>query len=410
MGSLDAPVGWVLQRQSTVPGTGFLLPARVVEAIKADLLAATLRKVAEESAEKTKAAADKQATEEIFSKEAENWAARDKHKAHRHEIRRFPVFSDVGLVEARLQSLQDGLFGDKETASREVKALQSALQWGPFRSVARRSDWREALEDLTAELPAFRSAIDIIARAFEASEATGAPPVVPPILLVGPPGVGKSHFCRRLQETLDCGRGWLGLDQPTAGCDLRGTDKHWSNARHGLLFDLLGLGETSNPLVVLDEIDKACRSYTSRGIDGLAQLYAALEPETAKHLSDVSLDLELDASLVMYIATANSLKIDAAMLSRFSVIEVGLAEPAERREATRRLALLTFVRMGLRDRLTLSGGAIAILAEYSARVAVRALESAAGAALKCGASRIGADEIEVALGLAPPPLHDQVLH
>ena len=221
------------------------------------------------------------------------------------------------------------------------------------------------------------------------------------MLLVGPPGVGKSHFCRRLAETLQSGTSWVAMDDASsAGATLRGSDAVWSSTRHGVLFELLGLGVTSNPLVVLDEIDKASRSYSNRGVDQLAQLYSALEPETACHLADVSLDVQLDTSLVMYVATANGLaNLDAPLLSRFEVISVGLPAPEERRDAALRIAQNTLVKMGLPASVSVQPGCAVLLEEYSPRVIKRAVEKAMTDAYVRGRRKLTVEDLEVALGL-----------
>ena len=261
------------------------------------------------------------------------------HSPHPLEVQRHRVLVDADAILARLRELRDGAQGDKDYAKREELALSRALERGPCRSIVRPAEWRDALDDLAQELPAFRSAIELIGNAHALSEATGSALAIPPLLLVGPPGVGKSYFCGRLAEVLESGSKWISMDQPSAGSQLRGSDRAWGNSMHGVLYELLGLGKTANPVVVLDEIDKAARKLYSQDVDPLAQLYSALKPETARRLADISLDVELDASQVVYIATANGLKtLDSALLSRFEVIMIGLPMAPERRESAARVA------------------------------------------------------------------------
>lgn len=323
------------------------------------------------------------------------------HRAHEYEVHRHTIFPKLELVAERVQRIRDGLYGDKDHTTRELKSLGAALERGSDRSVVRTPEWRQSLDYLAAELPAFRDAIDIVANALALSAVTFAPPAIPPLLLVGPPGVGKSYFCRRLAETMESGSAWLGMDQPTAGCELRGSDSHWSTARHGVLFELLGLGETANPFVFLDEIDKAPRRKASQETDPLGQLYSALEPETAQHLSDVSLDVDIDASQVMYIATANGLRtLDAALLSRFEVIQVGLPSQEERRESAARIVESALARLGVRGVVRVRPGCIVVLADFSARVIKRATEKAVAAAISSGRTLLQVEDFEIAMGQA----------
>ena len=65
------------------------------------------------------------------------------------------------------------------------------------------------------------------------------------------------------------------------------------------------MGECANPVILLDELDKSTFDGGSDRLDPLSQLHAVLEPETSHQTLDVSVNIEFDASLVTYIATAN---------------------------------------------------------------------------------------------------------
>jgi ATP-dependent Lon protease len=323
------------------------------------------------------------------------------HAAHPLEFRQHKVFVDADAILARLRDLRAGAQGDRDHAKREELALSRAIERGPYRSIVRPAEWRAAFDELALELPAFRRAIELIRNAQALSVTTGSAPLIPPLLLVGPPGVGKSHFCRRLAEILQAESKWIALDQPSAGSQLCGSDRAWGNSRHGALFELLALGKMANPLVVLDEIDKSARSLYSQEVDPLAQLYSALEPETARRLSDISLDIELDTSQVVYIATANSLKtLDSALLSRFEVMMIGLPAESERRESAARIVAAGLVRLGAIGQVAVSPGAVVVLADFTPRVMSRAVEKAVAAAVMGGQRIVRAEDIEQALGLS----------
>ena len=326
------------------------------------------------------------------------------HAAHPFEVERHKVLVDAEAILARLSAVREGAQGDRDHATREDMAISLALERGAYRSIVRPSGWREALDDLALELPAFRGVIDLIRNAHALSELTGSALLIPPLLLVGPPGVGKSYFCGRLAEVLESGSKWVPLDQPSAGSQLRGSDRAWGNSMHGVLYELLALGKTANPIVVLDEIDKAARKLYSQQVDPLAQLYSALEPETARRLADISLDVELDASQVVYVATANGLKnLDSALLSRFEVIMVGLPMPSERREFAARVVTTGLARLGVTGDVGVSPGAVAVLAEFAPRVIRRAVEKAVAAAVAGGKRMVRAEDIEEVLGLRAVP-------
>jgi ATP-dependent Lon protease len=154
----------------------------------------------------------------------------------------------------------------------------------------------------------------------EAAEQVKPPVRLPPLLLYGPPGVGKTHFCESLAKVLGVPVRRHPMDQAETSSALLGSDAVWGNSRYGLVFDLLGLGDYANPLVILDELDKAQVIGKSSG--GLSSptgvLHSLLEPVSAANVRDISLDLELDASQITWIATANyPWWVPATLRSRF---------------------------------------------------------------------------------------------
>ncbi len=154
----------------------------------------------------------------------------------------------------------------------------------------------------------------------EAAEQLKPPVRLPPLLLYGPPGVGKTHFCESLAKVLGVPVRRHPMDQAETSGALLGSDAVWGNSRYGLVFDLLGLGEYANPLVILDELDKAqTMGKTSGGFSSpTGVLHSLLEPVSAAQVRDISLDLELDASQIAWIATANyPWWVPATLRSRF---------------------------------------------------------------------------------------------
>ncbi|WP_251711460.1 AAA family ATPase [Hydrogenophaga intermedia] len=133
-------------------------------------------------------------------------------------------------------------------------------------------------------------------------------------------GVGKTHFCESLAKVLGVPVRRHPMDQAETSGALLGSDAVWGNSRYGLVFDLLGLGEYANPLVILDELDKAqTMGKTSGGFSSpTGVLHSLLEPVSAAQVRDISLDLELDASQIAWIATANyPWWVPATLRSRF---------------------------------------------------------------------------------------------
>lgn len=315
-----------------------------------------------------------------------------------------------GLLELQRQ-LDDktalGRSADKDVNDRRKRVIERLLERGPDRKVAVPAQWRQACDELESALPHFRQPIRSLRNALALADATGVPPRMAPQLLLGPPGVGKTYFSHRVAELFGSAHASVHFDQPSAGAQLRGSDKYWANSEPGLLFNLIALGDVANPVILLDEIDKSVVGGDRQGLDPLAQLHGALERETAQRIRDVSVDIEFDASLVTYIATANSLRgIGAPIVSR---MEVSVIEPPSKGEAVdiaRSIAHGALRRLQLESQVQFERGALVVLAHLSPRGMTRAVEQAVAAAVTAGRSRIGEGEVWAELsGGGDPRMH-----
>lgn len=142
-----------------------------------------------------------------------------------------------------------------------------------------------------------------------------------PLLLVGPPAAGKSHFARRMVELL----GMPSLTLSGAGMSddktLTGVPRGWSSARPGVLVELLLKHPVLNPLVIFDELDKVSPSTTNgRAWDALLSM---IEPGDAKQHYDQYLMGEMDISNFSWLFLANSTQpLPEPLLTRLSVVHV----------------------------------------------------------------------------------------
>ena len=100
-----------------------------------------------------------------------------------------------------------------------------------------------------------------------------------PILLLGDPGIGKTHFAKALARLFGTAYQYVAMSSLTAGWVLSGASSQWKNAKPGKVFETLVNGSYANPVIVVDEIDKANRDSQ---YDPLGALYALLEHETAR--------------------------------------------------------------------------------------------------------------------------------
>lgn len=141
-----------------------------------------------------------------------------------------------------------------------------------------------------------------------------------PLLLVGPAGAGKTHMARRLSAISGCGDGILSLAGVSNNAELAGNPRGF---RHPLpafpAMAMLRTG-TANPVIVIDEIEKAACSDMGDPVDMLLGL---TERSTAARYFDGCLAAEIDLSHVNWIMTANRIdRLPAPLLSRVDVVEV----------------------------------------------------------------------------------------
>lgn len=144
---------------------------------------------------------------------------------------------------------------------------------------------------------------------------------LPPRLLVGPPGAGKSHWASLLATIAGCGHGALDLAGAVDAKGLEGTSRTWSNATVAWPVAVAATTGSANPLLVVDELDKAGGGpRTGRATSALLSL---IEPSTAKAFHDSCLQAPVDLSQISWVFTANTLEgIPKPLLSRLQIVEV----------------------------------------------------------------------------------------
>ncbi len=235
---------------------------------------------------------------------------------------------DPDSVERKLAKLPE----------RDCESLRSTyqrmLERGPERFQVKPSGVPE-MSDLYAQLPNFTEVLDDVKRHVALSHDCRDGLEVTPLLLLGNPGIGKTYFARKLAELLGTGMNLVPMSSMTAGWLLSGSSSQWKGAKPGKVFEALVDGQYANPVIVLDEIDKAA---CDAQYDPLGALYGLLEHDTAGSFTDEFAEVAIDASQVIWITTANDARsIPDPILNRMNVFEIAAPTPEQARTIARNL-------------------------------------------------------------------------
>ncbi len=177
-----------------------------------------------------------------------------------------------------------------------------------------------AMAHLYDELPNFVEVLDDVKKQIALCASSADALELQPMLLLGEPGIGKTHFAKRLAALIATGYGFVSMSSMTAGWILSGASSQWKNAKPGKVFETFLHGQYANPLMLVDELDKASGDAH---YDPLGALYALLEHDTARAFIDEFVEIPIDASSVFWVATANAAaRIPEPILNRMNVYEI----------------------------------------------------------------------------------------
>src|SRR5687767_865454 len=294
---------------------------------------------------------------------------------------------DVGAVEKALHELSP-------TANEALRSLyEKMMRLGGQRFTVKPSALPE-MEQLFTELPNFAKVLEDVRKHLALCIDSNDSIELPPMLLLGAPGIGKTHFARQLAQLLGTGYGFVPMSSLTAGWVLSGASSQWKNAKPGKVFDTFLNGDYANPVIVVDEVDKA----SSDGqYDPLGALYELLEVQTATRFVDEFVEVPIDASGAVWLATANdAARIPEPLLSRLSVYEIDAPDA----DGSARIAAYIYAEIrnshdwGRQFPEALSPDALERLAALPPREMRRVLQTGFGNAKLAGRSEVRPEDIQ----------------
>lgn len=298
----------------------------------------------------------------------------------------WPLYTPESLEAFKKEA--KGPMGEAPSVKEFLAAAKSQGEAHRVRPLALAQRLLDGLPELRQDFPHFAEVIDHLEDHCALQMAGDGSFYIPPMLLVGGPGVGKTFFFTKVAEMVRTAYTVLHMESMTASWIITGTNSQWSEARPGAVFNNVCGGETANPILLLDEIDKIGGDQRYNPETALLPL---LEPHTALAFKDECAPIKLDTRRVCWVATANEIgQVSGPLKSRLDVFQVRSPNAFERQALCGGVyrAILANNSWGATLRPTLEPASLAAAAELQGPGATRdlrrVLTTACAKAVKAG--------------------------
>lgn len=305
--------------------------------------------------------------------------ARQKVDSEMKRLRSIPAsHPESGIVRTYIEWLLDLPWAPSQAAKPSVQEAEDILNAHHY-----------ALEDVKERV------LDHIAVQSRADNIKG-----PILCLVGPPGVGKTSLGKSVAAAT--GREFIriALGGVSDESEIRGHRRTYVGALPGKIITAMKKCKTSNPLIMLDEIDKLSNH---RG-DPESALLELLDPEQNKEFADTYLEVKYDFSQAMFMTTSNSYEISRPLLDRMEIIPVsGYTEEEKLHIAKTHLAPKKMAEIALAetDVILPEASLLLIIQDYTREAGVRSLERKIAAVLRKCVSEMVKNDITDPMEITP---------
>lgn len=178
---------------------------------------------------------------------------------------------------------------------------------------------KQNLNELRKTFPNFKEFIDHVENYIYLNDMGAGFFWIPASLLVSAPGIGKTFFLHCLSKAVGVSYDMISMESVTAGFVLVGSSQQWSGGQPGEVFQKVFKSEYANNILILDEVDKTPNS--NYPVDTV--LLPLLETHTAKKFKDEFVNMRMDISKLVWVATANNLdQISDPIKSRFQIFNI----------------------------------------------------------------------------------------